>query len=78
MCSRRVNKSSMELFSVDKETRVIRVRALIDRSFLELICEEQAPEKDLMKIDDLMRILKNEAGLATCRPVMTKYIPVVD
>ena len=74
MCSRRVNKSSMELFSVDKETRVIRVRALIDRSFLELICEEQAPEK----IDDLMRILKNEAGLATCRPVMTKYIPVVD
>ena len=41
---------------------------------LELICEEQAPEK----IDDLMRILKNEAGLATCLPVMTKYIPVVD
>ena len=41
---------------------------------LELIGEEQAPEK----IDDLMRILKNEAGLATCLPVMTKYIPVVD
>ena len=39
---------------------------------LELICEEQAPEKDLMKIDDLMRILENEAGLTTCLPVMTK------
>ena len=36
-------KSSMELLSVDGETRVIPVRALIDRSFLELICEAQAP-----------------------------------
>ena len=59
-------KSSIELLSVDGETRVIPVKALIDCSFLELICEEQAPDKDPMEIaeDELIvwRMLQ-ELGL---------------